>query len=100
MNYLRVDVYKNNGTDCSNDGVSKVCPALLVVPCEDGNYSEEEVENYGFTKLSLVDRGQGIRDNFIEDGETRWAMFGGTFIWRIAIIPLRYRLRCCATSSR
>jgi hypothetical protein len=83
MRYLRVDVY-NCGRDCTNGGVSVMQPDRLVVPCEDGNYTEQDVIDYELVVLVLVPSAMasmGYPSKFQQKGDERWLMFGGNFIY-------------------
>lgn len=83
MRYLRVDVYRNSVYgDCTNNGVSVTHKDHLMVPCENGNYTEESILEYGYVALELKPCAiQGRAPHFIQKGEHRWCMFGGNFIY-------------------
>ena len=80
MNYLPVNVYTNNAfSDSSNGGVTARMPERLVVPCEDGHISEEDVEKRGYTVLE-----PGVILNTLHvkpRGLKGHSMFGGNFIY-------------------
>ena len=79
MNYLPVSVYTDGGTDCTLNGVTSVTGIKLVVPCEDGHISEEDVAKHGYTKLEAGEKGGRI--NFVPAGAKGWTMFGGNFVY-------------------
>jgi hypothetical protein len=83
MNYLPVNVYTNNSFgDCTNHGVTFTNPNKLVVPCEDGHISEEDVEERGYIVLELRDRPFATATDALKPrGETRWTMAGGNFVY-------------------
>ncbi len=79
MNYLPVNVY-TSGTDCSLNGVTFTNPNDLVVPCEDGHITEEDVEARGYIRLVP---GKILNcPNFTPEGtENKWTMMGGNFVY-------------------
>jgi hypothetical protein len=83
MNYLPVDVYSHNKYgDCTNNGVTFTDADKLVVPCEDGHISEEDVAERGYIVLELRDRpfataGDALRPR----GVSSWCMMGGNFVY-------------------
>ena len=80
MNYLPVDVYRSAGSDCSLNGVTSIEGVKLVVPCADGHITEDNVADFGYTKLVAGEKGGRI--NFVpENTENRWTMFGGNFVY-------------------
>ena len=84
MRYLKVEVM---GRDCTNNGVSSTHKDNLVVPCEEGNYSAEDVKEYGYEILELQASnlkgevyGHEVPPHFIPNGEKRHTMFGGNYV--------------------
>ena len=81
MNYLPVDVY-NSGYDCTNGGVTATHANKLVVPCQSGHITEQEVEARGYIVLELQPaKVQGYPGSFKPRGDERWLMFGGNFVY-------------------
>jgi hypothetical protein len=83
MKYLRVEVLSNSRfSDSTNNGISVT--HQLVVPCEEGNITSDEVMEYGYKVLELVPsnlpQSAGYPPKFKELGEKRWTMFGGNYI--------------------
>ena len=81
--YLPVDVYSNvDSRDSSNNGVTFVSSRCLVVPCEDGHITEEDVVEHGMVVLELKPSSvPGYPPKFVPRGEKRWTMFGGNFVY-------------------
>ncbi|URC15294.1 hypothetical protein GD1_170 [Paraglaciecola Antarctic GD virus 1] len=80
--YLRVFVYANDLGDSTNGGVSFTHKDKIVVPCERGNITEADVEDMDLAVLELKPSViAGYSPHFIPDGETRWTMFGGNFVY-------------------
>ena len=77
MNYLPVTVLTEGGYDCSCNGVTVTHAKKLVVPCEDGHLSEEDVEKRGYVVLELGVILKSI--HFKQPGKR--GMFGGNFVW-------------------
>ena len=78
MRYLPVNVYTNDAFgDCSNSGVTARMPERLVVPCEDGHISEEDVVDRGYVVLEL---GTILDSKHFKVPGTR-GMFGGNFVY-------------------
>lgn len=83
MRYLSVEVYKQGNYDCTMNGVS-VTSDMLMVECEEGNWTDEDIER-------MRERGDVVNvlvlgkilecPNFSPEGETRHTMFGGNFAW-------------------
>lgn len=78
MNYLPVFVYSSGKYDCSNNGVTVTSRDKLVVPCEDGHITEEEVAQRGYTVLVPGKILDSI--HFKPKGVTGHTMFGGNFV--------------------
>jgi len=78
MNYLPVNVY-TNGTDCTNNGVTYTDPDKLVVPCEDGFLTEEDVVRCGYIKLEVGEAGGQMHLKPV--GLGGWTMMGGNFVY-------------------
>lgn len=85
MNYLRVDVFGNVSYPCdaSNNGISVTHKDKLVVPCADGNLSEEDVARAGYVIVELhqVVTAEGLFFHFRQRGVRQQPMRGGTYIW-------------------
>lgn len=79
MNYLPVNVYTTGGYDCTAGGVTHRMPERLVVPCEDGHISEEEVAARGYIVLETGTAGGAM--HFKPRGVKGWTMFGGNFVY-------------------
>jgi hypothetical protein len=80
--FLKVFVYGNNLGDSTNGGISFTDCNDLVVPCERGNYTEDDVNEMGLQVLELRPCAmRGYPPHFIPYGETRWTMFGGNFVY-------------------
>ncbi len=89
MKYLDVSVLTtpavpgswNEGIDCTAGGVTATHAQKLVVPCEDGYLTLEDVTERGYKILelqkSLV---QGAPGHFTPEGVTRHTMFGGNYV--------------------
>lgn len=87
MSYLSVEIYRPDGYDCTRNGVTSVARAtgkIFVVPCKDGNWTEEEVANRDrFIVLDIERRnigGEYVNLRPREAGKS-WTMFGGNFAW-------------------
>jgi len=77
--YLLVFVYRNNLGDCTNNGVtSPKFNNTLVVPCEDGNITEEDVAKGGYVVLEPGTAGGAL--HFKPRGTKKWTMAGGNFV--------------------
>jgi len=76
MQYLPVNVLKHGEYDCSCNGVTVTHASKLVVPCEDGHISEEDVEKRGYVVLELG----VIRDSIHFKVPGQRGMFGGNFV--------------------
>ena len=80
--YLKVFVFTSDLGDSTNNGVSYTHKNKLVIPCDRGNYSEDDVAEMGLIALELKPCAvNGRAPHFIPKGETRWAMFGGNFVY-------------------
>lgn len=81
--YIPVDVYKNPLGDCTMNGVT-VTANMLLVEVPDGYIGEEEIKNRrekGENVVVLVVGRAGNRDHLKPEGEKRWTMFGGNFVY-------------------
>lgn len=85
MNYLPVSVYSNkefDDCDCTLGGVTVVYRDKLVVPCETGHLTEEDINSWEYIVLEPMEPAfQGCPVRFKARGETRWAMAGGNFVY-------------------
>ena len=86
MNYLHVDVYRDDSEyDCTSNGVTSLANKGrydFYVPCEDGNYTLEDLDNHDGEAIILVPGETGGRINFSPEGtENVWTMFGGNFVY-------------------
>lgn len=83
MNYLPVNVYTSGGYDCTAGGVTHRMPERLVVPCEDGHITLEDVANRGYVVLELKTMNVGGRESvsFKPEGIRGHSMFGGNFVY-------------------
>jgi len=83
MNYLHVSVYTNTEYgDCTLGGVTSDPTNKLVVPCESGNVTEEDVVEAGYVVLEpMAPAFKGCPVRFSVRGEKRWAMAGGNFVY-------------------
>lgn len=82
MNYLPVNVYSHADPffgDCTNGGVTVTHTTKLVVPCEDGHITEEDVKERGYVKL-VWDQILNC-PNFKPEGVEGWLMMGGNFVY-------------------
>jgi len=80
MKYLPVSVY-TNGSDCTMNGVSFTHADKLVVPCEDGFLSLDDVTDRGYAILELEDSNlRGAPPHFKQAGRKGWNMFGGNYV--------------------
>lgn len=77
--YLPVSVYRSAGSDCSLNGVTSNDELYLVVPCPDGNITEEDVAGRGY--VVLVPSSKGGLANFVPEGVEGWSMMGGNFVY-------------------
>lgn len=78
--YLPVTVYRNDGPDCTLGGVSSHYGKTLVVPCEDGHITEEDLaRDPDYIVMKVGEKG-GAR-NFVPADATGWMMFGGNFVY-------------------
>lgn len=77
--YLPVTVYRNDGPDCTLDGITSHYGVKLVVPCEDGHISEEDVTNHDYVILEAREI-LGVK-NFRPAGTKGHVMFGGNFVY-------------------
>jgi len=87
MKYLPVTVLTQapggmfDNSDCTNGGVSKTHSQDLVVPCEDGFLTLEDVTERGLVILELEKSAvAGAPGHFVPKGETAQTMFGGNYI--------------------
>lgn len=82
MRYLRVDVY-SCGMESTNHGVTDVHRDSLVVPCEEGNYTEEDVIEHGLVVLELQPSAmRGYPPKFVPVCvKGKWTMNGGNFVY-------------------
>ena len=81
MNYLSVNVLRSD-YDATNGGISSDISLNLVVPCVDGNITDEDLDDDYYTLLlpqAATLEGYPIR--FKQDGDDRWLMFGGNFVY-------------------
>jgi hypothetical protein len=81
--YISVNVYRNGGVDCSNNGVTSDDSKTLVVAVNGGNITEEEVKEYGYVVLyPKEDAYPGCPLRFAVTGlEGKGSMFGGNFVY-------------------
>ena len=82
MNYLIVDVYRNAGIDCTNNGVTSETsptPLAFVVPCESGPISGDWAEEMEY--VILVPGTAGNRMHMKPQGVSGHTMFGGNFVY-------------------
>ena len=80
MNYLPVNVYRNDGPDCSNDGVTTRYGCMFVVPCEDGFLTEEGLADR--EDVVFLDPAEIMGSLYFKPrGLTGHSMFGGNFVW-------------------
>ncbi len=79
MNYLRVDVYRNAGIDCSARGVTSDESNMMVVPCVSGPITAEQAELNEY--VILVPGKAGNRMHVKPEGVGRHTMFGGNFVY-------------------
>ena len=77
--YLPVDVYKVDGRDCTNNGVTVQPGVRLVVPCKTGHISAADVAEHGYTVLEPGKAGNRL--HFKPAGAKGWTMFGGNFVY-------------------
>ncbi len=86
MKYLPVSVLATRsdgmcGGDSSNGGVSATHYDKLVVPCEDGYLSLDDVTERGYVILELqAPLVQGAPGSFVPQGEEAHTMFGGNYV--------------------
>ena len=82
MNYLPVDVYRSAGPDCSLNGVTATDGYQLVVPCEDGHISDEDIDN-STRSIVILEAGCILgRPHFKPQTTGSYhAMFGGNFVY-------------------
>ena len=85
MNYLIVTIYRPEYGDCSNGGASSPKnKKTLVVPCERGNLTEEDVANGGYVVLEPKEpylKGHGYPIRLEPRGQVGRGMFGGNFAY-------------------
>jgi len=80
MSYLLVFVYRSSLGDCTNNGVtSPKFNNTIVVPCENGNISEEDIAKGGYTVLEPGKAGGAL--HFKPRGAKGWTMAGGNFVY-------------------
>ena len=80
--YLKVFVLTNDLGDSTANGVTLRFKDKRVIPCDRGNHSEADVIEPGFTVLELEPCAvRGRAPHFVPEGETRWCMFGGNFVY-------------------
>lgn len=80
MNYLPVFVYKGPLGDCSANGISKTHSDKLVVPCEDGYITDQDLLESDYIVLELEQRTVNYKC-FKMRGDERWLMNGGNFAY-------------------
>ncbi|RLD77627.1 MAG: hypothetical protein DRJ15_13150 [Bacteroidetes bacterium] len=78
MQYLPVNVLKHGDYDCSNNGITVTHSKKLVVPCEGGHITEEDIEKRGYIVLQLGTMGRSM--HFRQAGPKNHSMFGGNFV--------------------
>ncbi len=86
--YISVDIYRHGTYDCTAGGVTAAANCspntIFVVPCKDGNWTEEEVNTRpGFVVLEIEKRnfnGEYVNLRPADAGKA-WTMFGGNFAW-------------------
>jgi hypothetical protein len=89
MKYLPVNVYKeasriNQDVDCTNGGVSSKFKTLFV-PCEEGNYTKEQILEHEGPEVILKAKNH-VKDYICFEPEVKpegvlSSMFGGNFIY-------------------
>ena len=79
MRFLPVSVYRNDGHDATNGGVTSEYGLKMVVPVPDGHVTQEDVDNNGY--LILEPGEKGGEPNFSPAGIEGWTMFGGNFVY-------------------
>jgi hypothetical protein len=88
MKYLPVDVLTTKSdfqfsgdSDCTNGGVTATHYDNLVVPCEEGYLTLEDVTERDYIILELEESGvRGAPGHFVPKGEESWTMFGGNYV--------------------
>jgi hypothetical protein len=81
MKYLPVNIYRTDGTDCTNRGVtSEFARRTLVVPCPNGHISEDDVRIRGYVKLEVGTAGGAthFKPEGVKPGSN---MHGGNFVY-------------------
>ena len=78
--YLPVTVYNPTFGNCSNKGVTVTHESKLVVPCERGHVTQEDVDKNGYVVLELQ-RKSADYACFKPKGDDRWLMAGGAFVY-------------------
>jgi len=86
MNYLTVYVLRDDSDhDCTANGVTSIKNKgryTFFVPCEDGNYTLDDINNHSGEAVILVPGEKGGAINFSPEGtENVWTMFGGNFVY-------------------
>ena len=81
MKYLPVCVLSTAGMDCTANGITSTHPTNIVVPMEDGFLTQEDINDGDYKVLEIqASRVRGYPATFKQEGETRWAMFGGNYV--------------------
>jgi len=78
-NYLLVNIYRSGDIDCSNNSISNNPHAICVVPCPNGNISDEDIQKAKYTVLELNE--SGGREFFTVRGVSKRTMNGGCFVY-------------------
>lgn len=78
--FLRVNVYSwQMECDCTMNGVTHTHRDKLVIPCPDGNFTQEDVDRHGYEILDYVERHGGyFRPRRL--GPEVWSMNGGNYV--------------------
>lgn len=81
MSYLPVDVYTNRrSSDSSLNGVTTMDHIRLVVPCEEGHLSDDDIDD-SRTVVLILREIQGSPHFKPEAYCGGHPMFGGNFVW-------------------
>jgi hypothetical protein len=82
MNYLPVDVYRSAGQDCTLNGVTATDQYQLVVACEDGHISEEDIDNSSTPVVVLILGSIMGHPHFKPETQgNQHSMMGGNFVY-------------------
>lgn len=81
MRYISVKLYTSSLGTASNGGVSETNPDRLCVPCTDGNLSEMDIIENGYSVLILMSNPYNPGYFVPLELAQRHTMAGGSFIW-------------------